>query len=326
MKIDPFFMCEDDYSSEIPSRCLNCNHEDLIPDFIYDEFSEKIYHKQLKKEVYTLNCNYCEKECVVPINVINESNDIVMGKINNMSKEEIQDLFMNSIKILPANEQDKISYYIKDRLGIGYDESIINDNLNEIKNNYKLIDKGIISFDKLTYETGYEGWLGKSYESSYSVNNRINNVLNYAYDNIKKCIYLKKYDIAIDICDLILYSDYKAKEIFVDDMFDEDNDNYELVNLKDISDLPFSNKDIYLCKIYAIIMLNQNDKYKRIYDIYNETSIDIEEALELGIEHINKKIFLEEWYNYLYKDDYLEYKNKKKKKNNKNKNKKSKKK
>lgn len=319
MENNPFLMYKDEYSSEIPSICLNCNHEDLIPDFIYDEFSKKIYHKQLKKEVYTLNCNYCEKECVVPIDVINESNDIVINKINNMSKEEIKDLFMDTIKILSSNEQDKIFYYIKDRLGIEYDESIINDIFKEIKNNYKLIDKGIISFDKLTYETGYEGWLGKSYESSYSVNERINNVLNYAYDNMIKCIYLKKYDIAIDICDLILYSDYKAKEIFVDDMFDEDNDNYELVNLKDISDLPFSNKDIYLCKIYAIIMLNENNKYKRIYDIYNETGINIEEALDKGIEHIDKKQFLEEWHNYLYKDDYLEFKNKNKKKKKKNK-------
>lgn len=319
MKIDPIFMSDDDYSSEIPSRCLNCNHEDLIPDFIYDEFSKKIYHKQLKKEVYTLNCNYCEKECVVPINVINENNNIIIDKINNMSKEEIKNLFMDTIKILPVNEQDKISFYIKDRLGIEYDESIINDNFNEIKHNYKLIDNGTIYFDKLTYETGYEGWLGKSYESSYSVNERINNVLNYTYNNMIKCIYLKKYDIAIDICDLILYSDYKAKEIFVDDMFDEDNDNYELVSLKDIDDLPFNIKDIYLCKIYAIIMLNQNDKYKKIYEIYNETGINIEEALDKGIEHIDKSQFLEEWYNYLYKDDYLEYKNKKKKKKNKNK-------
>ena len=139
-----------------------------------------------------------------------------------------------------------------------------------------------------------------------------------------KCIYLKKYDIAIDICDLILYSDYKAKEIFVDDMFDEDNDNYELVSLKDIDDLPFNIKDIYLCKIYAIIMLNQNDKYKKIYEIYNETGINIEEALDKGIEHIDKSQFLKEWHNYLYKDDYLEYKNKKKKKKNKNKKRKKK--
>lgn len=128
---------------------------------------------------------------------------------------------------------------------------------------------------------------------------------------MKKCIYLKKYNMAIEICDLLLDSDYKAKEIFVDDMFDDDC--YDFVGLNMISDLTFKVKDIYLYEIYAIIILNKNNKFRSLYDIYNETGINIEEALDKGIEYIDKEKFLEEWHNYLYKDDYLEHKKKNKK-------------
>ena len=134
---------------------------------------------------------------------------------------------------------------------------------------------------------------------------------------MKKCIYLKKYNMAIEICDLLLDSDYKAKEIFVDDM--SDDDCYDFVRLNMISDLTFKVKDIYLYEIYAIIILNKNNKFRSLYDIYNETGINIEEALDKGIEYIDKEKFLKEWHNYLYKDHYLEHKKKKKNKKSKKK-------
>ena len=211
-----------------------------------------------------------------------------MYNIEELNKDEIIDLFKSVINILPSNEKERVSYYINDKLNIELDKSYLDDNLNEIKNNFKLIDEGKIYFDKLTYETGYEGSYGKSYESSYSVNDKIDKVLKYAYDTMKKCIYLKKYNMAIEICDLLLDSDYKAKEIFVDE-------------------------------IYAIIILNENNKFRSLYDIYNETGINMEEALDKGIEYIDKEKFLKEWHNYLYKDDYLEHKKKKKNKKSKKK-------
>ena len=240
-----------------------------------------------------------------------------MYNIEELNKDEIIDLFKSVINILPSNEKERVSYYINDKLNIELDKSYLDDNLNEIKNNFKLIDEGKIYFDKLIYETGYEGSYGTSYESSYSVNDKIDKVLKYAYDTMKKCIYLKNYNMAIEICDLILYSNYKAKEIFVDDMFDDDC--YDFVRLNIICDLPFKVKNIYLYEIYAIIILNENNKFRSLYDIYNETGINMEEALDKGIEYIDKEKFLKEWHNYLYKDDYLEHKKKKKNKKSKKK-------
>lgn len=53
---------------DVKSICLNCGYEDTIPDFIYDEFSEKIKHKELKndKKISTLNCSRCNKLKIIP--------------------------------------------------------------------------------------------------------------------------------------------------------------------------------------------------------------------------------------------------------------------
>lgn len=66
LKIDQFGEWIDDMGTYIPdieSICLNCGLEDTIPDFIYDEMSESVKHKELKtkQKVSTIYCNRCGK-------------------------------------------------------------------------------------------------------------------------------------------------------------------------------------------------------------------------------------------------------------------------
>ena len=47
-----------DNSSEILSKCLYCSKEDNVPDFIYNEMTEKVYYKELDKEIILVLMNY----------------------------------------------------------------------------------------------------------------------------------------------------------------------------------------------------------------------------------------------------------------------------
>ncbi len=51
------------YIPDIKSICLNCESEETIPDFIYDEMVGKAKHKELKtkQKVSTIYCNRCDK-------------------------------------------------------------------------------------------------------------------------------------------------------------------------------------------------------------------------------------------------------------------------
>ena len=62
-----FPFSDDNESSEIDSICLNCGHDALLPDYIYDECGKYQVHKELdNKKVWSLNCGYCNKVKVVP--------------------------------------------------------------------------------------------------------------------------------------------------------------------------------------------------------------------------------------------------------------------
>ena len=66
--LDPNFIFEDynDIDEEIITKCLKCGIEEPAPNFIYDEFRKKKFHKELKKRVITLNCQRCDTEKFIP--------------------------------------------------------------------------------------------------------------------------------------------------------------------------------------------------------------------------------------------------------------------
>lgn len=48
--------------NDIKTKCLRCGFEEDVPDFIYDEFAKKKFHKEIRKIVPTLNCQRCDHE------------------------------------------------------------------------------------------------------------------------------------------------------------------------------------------------------------------------------------------------------------------------
>lgn len=50
-----FFDVEYQDNSDVESICLKCckcGRKEFIPDFIYNECSEKVYHEELKQQIY----------------------------------------------------------------------------------------------------------------------------------------------------------------------------------------------------------------------------------------------------------------------------------
>ena len=65
--LDPNYNFEDDFDDEdIITKCLLCGFEEPVPNFIYDEFSKKKFHEEIKKIVPTLNCQRCDNEKFIP--------------------------------------------------------------------------------------------------------------------------------------------------------------------------------------------------------------------------------------------------------------------
>ena len=58
-----------DYSDDyIYPICLNCGKTDKVHNFIYDKCSRKKYYFKINKKEVTLECDYCEKETLIPLN------------------------------------------------------------------------------------------------------------------------------------------------------------------------------------------------------------------------------------------------------------------
>ena len=49
----------------IESTCLSCGFTENVPNFIYDEFARKIYHKKIKMKVSTIACGKCSRETTI---------------------------------------------------------------------------------------------------------------------------------------------------------------------------------------------------------------------------------------------------------------------
>ena len=302
-----FFDIEYEDNSDIESICLKCGEKESIPDFIYDECSKKVYHEELKQQIYTLNCNHCNKLKVIPIDyyIKNNKNNFINNMLKELSDKDIRYVFSNLLEMIPYDSYEKVTFIVKDKLGkLEYNKDLMDKEFNKIKNKFDLVNSGKIYFECIIYETGYEGSFGKSYESTCTNTTEISNVLNEAFDYMKQFIYYKKYDKAIKLCDLILYSHYKGRKIYVDDDFE--SDSYVDIKLYRIDDLPINIKDVYLSKAYCLIMLSSDNN--QIFECVNEGRVSIEDAFDMGIIKIDKESFMKKW------DEYIKTRFNKKKK------------
>ena len=124
-----------------------------------------------------------------------------------------------------------------------------------------------------------------------------------SYELGKRLVYHKKYDKAIEIFDLILYTNYQCEEVgnpeYTD--YDEVLDTFEsdLFNIR--NSLDFDLDKVYLYAIYSVLIGQYTNKCERIYNYLKDcVYLTIQDAIDLGIEKINNiDVFYEEFRNYL---------------------------
>ena len=130
----------------------------------------------------------------------------------------------------------------------------------------------------------------------------MNELLNRMYELIHKLIFSKNYKDTLNIVDLLLYSDYTCEEISDPEYSDSDEviDTFDMDIFALQDNLDFYINTVILYAIYAIIMGDIEEKYKKIDSYINDRNIDIRECQNLGIEEVSN---LDKIY-----DDWLKYK------------------
>ena len=225
--------------------------------------------------------------------------------IDGASINELKTIVMEICKDIPERNYYKTLCRIKNIKN--KDKNLLDDikeELDEVCNDFKKVQDGEIVFKCYAVETGYYSAFGEDYDYHYYPTNEMDRMLNRMYDLIRKLIFSKNYMKALNIIDLMLYSDYTCEEITnpeysnddkVIDTFDMDIDSIK-------ENLDFDTNIIILYAIYAIIMSDISDKFKKIDGYIKNKHIDIRDCQNLGIEEVSD---LDAIY-----DEWLKYKNK----------------
>ena len=180
----------------------------------------------------------------------------------------------------------------------------IKEELDEICKDFKKVQDGEIVFKCYAIETGYYSAFGENYDYCYYPTNEMDRILNRMYDLIRKLIFSKDYMETLNIIDLMLYSDYTCEEI----SNPEYSDNDEVIDTFDMDidslkeNLDFDINTVILYAVYAIIMSDTSDKFKKIDGYIKDKNIYIRDCQNLGIEEVSN---LDAIY-----DEWLKYKNK----------------
>lgn len=222
--------------------------------------------------------------------------------INGVEIDRLKAVIMEICKDIPKENYNKTLCRIKSLENDG--KNLIDDiekELEEIYEDFKKVQDGDIVFRCYRVETGYYSAFDDDYDYYYYPTNKMDSVLNRMYDLIRKLIFSKSYDKALNIIDLMLYSDYTCEEI----SDPEYSDNDEVIDTFDMDmdslkeNLDFDINVVILYAIYAIIMSDIKDKFKKIDSYIKNKSIDIRDCQNLGIEEISDldKIY-EEWLKY----------------------------
>lgn len=231
---------------------------------------------------------------------IKEINEIVDGA----SIDGLKAIIKEICKDIPNGNYYKTLCRIKN---IKNNDQILIDNikekLDEIRKDFKKVQDGEIVFECYAVETGYHSGFGEDYDYHYYPTNEMDHILNRMYDLIRKLIFSNNYMEALNIIDLMLYSDYTCEEIsnpeYSDDEETVDTFDMDINSLKD--NLDFDINIIILYAVYAILMSDTSDKFKQIDGYIKDKIIDIRDCQNLGIEEVPD---LDEIYN-----EWLKYKN-----------------
>jgi len=236
-----------------------------------------------------------------------------MNKIEfkNELENNLKELDLNKTKkfiaklgdIIPDYLYEKVICIAKDingNLTLSIDE--INKKMEIINNSFKEIEEGNVCFKSYSYEAGY-GPFGSDYDYEYFNSSEINDIINNAYEFSKKLIYYKEYYRAIEVLELILYTNYSCEEVENPEYGDVDSvlDTYDVDINTSKEALDFNLDYVYLYLIYATLASNRQDKCEKIYKYMSDNYyIKIDDSLNLGIEEIkNIDKFYDEFKKYL---------------------------
>ena len=220
------------------------------------------------------------------------------------TKEEFLSNINKTLKYISLEDSKKIIYELASKLdkskyemtlciidnimGYGKNNDGLLKRLSEIKDAFKKIENGDICIRCYEKESYCYSPFGEDYH--FYPSSELNNILNDSYGLGKSLVYNKEYGLAIEIFDLILYTNYQCEEIgnpeYTDsievlDVFDSD-----IHKIRDSID--FNLDYVYLYSIYAVLIGDYTNKCERIYNYLKDYEyLDIKEAIELGIEKVN---------------------------------------
>ena len=221
--------------------------------------------------------------------------------ITSISLEDSKKIIYELVSKIDPSDYEMTLCIIDHIIGKQEKEDDLLKELSIIKDAFTKIENGDICI-RCYEENSYDySPFGEDYY--FYPSNELNNILNNSYELGKRLVYHKKYDKAIEIFDLILYTNYQCEEVgnpeYTD--YDEVLDTFEsdLFNIR--NSLDFDLDKVYLYAIYSVLIGQYTNKCERIYNYLKDcVYLTIQDAIDLGIEKINNiDVFYEEFRNYL---------------------------
>lgn len=229
----------------------------------------------------------------------------VKENIEDISLEDMKNIIIKFSNKIPSSLWKVMLSIIKDVNGtlkmsleeIDLLKKEIYDKFDEIKN-------GEVCFNCYSYETGTYSYYEEDLDYHYYPTNEMDNILNRTYEVAVSFVLHKEYLHAIEMFNLILYTDYSCEEVGNPE-FDNSDEVYDTfdINIKDAREsLDFNLDTLYYYVIYSIIRGNTANKKEKIYEYIGSKNLDIRNVINIGIEEINNfDKFYEEWLDFLSK-------------------------
>lgn len=230
---------------------------------------------------------------------INRINNIV----KNLSVNETRMIIEELLDFIPHRLYEKCICKIENELGLNSVNILqLEQEIKEVRDYFKKINSSEICFRCYSYNTGNYGFYGEE-DYEYYTTPEMAKSLDIAYNLGRKLVYYKEYAKAIEVFDLILYSEYCVEEVGNPE-YDDTEDVYDTFYI-DLSSaktaLDFDYDYVCLFCIYAVLMGNYKNQNEKIYNYLKQCShSDLEKALNLGIEKIKlTESFYKRWNKFL---------------------------
>lgn len=233
---------------------------------------------------------------------LEELNDL----INEISLIESKEIIRRIALEIPEDKREKVICMIENMQGeLAADEEFLEQSMESLKEDFEDIKEGDICFQCYSEESGEYGAFGDIYDYYYYSTKEMDGVLAVAYDFAKELIFYKEYGKAIQILDLILFTNYSCEERGNPEYQDTDEvfDTFEIDITEVENCIPFSIEELCRYGIYAVLKSTIPDPCSKIYQ-YLEfcTHTKIKDTLAMGIEPVNDiEDFYQKWQKYLEK-------------------------